>query len=119
MNRCRAPLFLPLGLEVAAVELVSTRVLAEDVPQFLYCELAEHIEGEHAAHLLFAEEATGRAVWVFWREETARVQLQDRCTDKSESGNLCLLFEEHNGNHFWPEDLAWLTEHGRASPCPP
>ncbi|QDQ12449.1 hypothetical protein FH965_19370 [Streptomyces spectabilis] len=100
-----------------AVDLAGDDATTEDVAQFAHCELDEHIEGEHAAHVLFTEDETGRAVWAFWREAESRVQLVDPCPDRNESENICLLFAKHPGGHLWPEDATSLTEQGGSDPC--
>ncbi|MFE4610019.1 hypothetical protein ACFRK5_16970 [Streptomyces niveus] len=70
----------------------------------MHCELDEHLENEHAAHGLFVPGPSGRAAWVFWYERQSRVQLMDPCPERdSSSGDVCLLFTDHPGDHLWPE----------------
>ncbi|MER5304613.1 hypothetical protein ABT039_34815 [Streptomyces lasiicapitis] len=99
---------------------MNNNATAEDVTQFKHCELDEHLEGKHAAHVLFTEDETGRAVWVFWREAESRVQLVDPCPERDESsGDICLLFAKHPGGHLWPEDANPLSEQGGSRTCLP
>lgn len=103
MDSCRAPLFLPPVLVDAAVALVGRDATPNDVSVFVHCELAEHLEGEHAAHLLFAEDPSGCAAWVVWRESQSRVQLKDPCPERNSAGEICLSFAGHSGGHQWPD----------------
>lgn len=104
MDRCRMPLFLSPALVDAAVALAGRNACLDDVSVFAHCELAEHLDDEHAAHLLFAEEPSGRAAWVVWCERQSRVQLKDPCTERDSGGEICLLFTDHPEAHQWPDE---------------
>lgn len=110
MSLCRAPLFLSAQLASAAVELVGTGAATHDVLEFQHCELERHEEGEHAAHVLFIEDRSGRAVWVFWHPAETRVQVREPCTGRNDAQNICLLYARHTGGHLWPEDAACLVD---------
>ncbi|MFB7741903.1 hypothetical protein [Streptomyces sp. NPDC056132] len=101
VDRCDAPLSVPPNLIDTAVSLTGRDPTEGEAPLFVHCELDEHIEGDHAAHLRFTPGPSGRAAWVFWREYASRVQLMDPCTQRNTDG-ICLLFAEHPGGHLWP-----------------
>lgn len=103
MDSCRMPLLLSSALVDAAVALVGRSASPDDVSVFVHCELADHFDDEHAAHLLFADEPSGRAAWAVWRERQSRVQLKDPCTERDSGGEICLLFTEHPEGHQWPD----------------
>lgn len=112
MDRCRAPFSVPPSLIDTAVSLVGRGANPGDVPLFVHCELSEHLEGDHAVHVLFVPDTSGRAAWVFWREYESRVQLMDPCTERDSGGEICLSFAGHSGGHQWPEPTNDVTAKG-------
>ncbi|MFD5895920.1 hypothetical protein [Streptomyces sp. NPDC060366] len=83
-----------------------------DVSLFVHCDLGGHLEGDHAAPVLFVPEPSGLAAWVRWHEQKSCVQLMDPCTERNPAGDICLLFSEHPGDHLFPEETNTPTAQG-------
>lgn len=103
MTTCRALLRVPPALLDAAVALVGNGATLCEARPLVECELDPHVQGDHAAHVVFVpDDPTGRAAWMFWQREP-RLQLVDACTERDSAGDVCLLFAEHPAGHLWPD----------------
>ncbi|MFI0976324.1 hypothetical protein ACH4SP_04745 [Streptomyces sp. NPDC021093] len=101
-GRCREPFRVPTMFVELAVALAARVANAGSVALAVQCERGPHDGGEHAVHVLYVDDESGRAAWVFWDAEEVRVQLKDPCPEVNAASDVCLLFAEHSGGHLWP-----------------
>ncbi|WP_405614350.1 hypothetical protein OG292_16575 [Streptomyces sp. NBC_01511] len=64
----------------------------------------EHLEGDHAAPVLFVPDPSGLAAWVRWHERKSRLQLTDPCPERNPAGHISPLFADHPGAHLFPDE---------------
>ncbi len=102
-ERCHEPFDVPVTFVELAVALSARAANAGSLALAVQCEYAPHTEGEHAVHVMYVDDVTGRAAWVLWGADEVRVQLKDACPDRDSRDEICVLFAGHPGDHLWPE----------------
>ncbi|GAA3491562.1 hypothetical protein GCM10018987_56450 [Streptomyces cremeus] len=101
-ERCHAPLDVPVACMELAIALSARSANAGTRPFTVQCEFLPHSEGDHGVHVLYVNEQTGTAAWVFWRDGKTDVQVKYPCPETDERGKICLLCVGHPTGHVWP-----------------